>query len=138
MKRFSKIVSAIVAVPLAMQSTAMNWACMSVGNAGYSLVRKLTAFRWPAPADRTRMKPSPLSMVGAGVAQLLDGGLQVARLGVAKDDVAAGRGHRAEEGAGLDAVGHDAVRLRGRVQPVDALDADAAGAMAFDSWRPSR
>ena len=45
MKRFSKIVSAIVAVPSAMQSMAMNWACMSVGNAGYSLVRKLTAFR---------------------------------------------------------------------------------------------
>ena len=27
----------------------MNWACMSVGNAGYSLVRKLTAFNAPAP-----------------------------------------------------------------------------------------
>ena len=39
MKRFSKIVSVTRAVPSATQFTAMSWACMSVGNCGYSLVR---------------------------------------------------------------------------------------------------
>jgi len=61
MKRFSKIVSATLAAPSAMQSSAMNWACMSVGNAGYSLVRKLTA-RNRASA-RTRIQSEPASML---------------------------------------------------------------------------
>ena len=43
MKRFSKIVSLITPTPSATQLSAMNWACMSVGKAGYGAVVRLTA-----------------------------------------------------------------------------------------------
>ncbi len=60
MKRFSKIVSLITALPSAMQFTAINCACMSVGNAGYSLVRKPTALS--RPSARTRIQSLPASI----------------------------------------------------------------------------
>ena len=47
MKRFSKIVSVTLAVPVEMAFSAMNCACMSVGKPGYSVVRKLCAFSLP-------------------------------------------------------------------------------------------
>jgi hypothetical protein len=60
-------------------------------------------------ALRTRIQahPSrPPSICGAGLAQLVDHGVQVVGAGVpAQRHVAAGGGHRAQEGAGLDAVG---------------------------------
>ena len=133
MKRFSKIVSVIVDVPSAMQSSGHELG-LHVGRERRVLAgaeahrlqragaRRLHADEAVAGLDRR-----------AGLAQLLDHRLEVARLGVAQHDVAAGRRHRAQEGAGLDAVGHDAVRLRRRVQPVDALDADAARAVALDA-----
>ena len=40
-----------------MQFSAMNCACMSVGNAGYSLVRKLTAFGRPSALTRIQSCP---------------------------------------------------------------------------------
>lgn len=43
MKRFSKIVSLITPTPSATQLSAMNCACISVGNAGYGAVVRLTA-----------------------------------------------------------------------------------------------
>ena len=58
MKRFSKIVSVTVAVPWAMQLSAMNWACMSVGKPGYSVVRKPWALSVAPPVLCTRMPPS--------------------------------------------------------------------------------
>ena len=60
MKRFSKMVSWITALPSATQSSAMNWACMSVGKAGYSLVRKPTAFGRLLAV--TRIQSAPASM----------------------------------------------------------------------------
>ena len=45
MKRFSKIVSVTLLAPCEMQLSAMNWACMSVGKPGYSVVRKFCARR---------------------------------------------------------------------------------------------
>ena len=50
---------------------------------------------------------------------------------MAQRDVTAGGGDRAQKGAGLDAVGHHLVR--GAVQALDALDANAARAMALDA-----
>src|SRR5690606_20431013 len=47
-----------------------------------------------------------------------------------QDDVAPRGRHGAQEGAGLDAVGHDTVG--GAVQAFHALDDDAVGAVAFD------
>ena len=43
MKRFSKMVSVMTAVPFATVASAMNCACMSVANPGYGAVRTLTA-----------------------------------------------------------------------------------------------
>ena len=61
MKRFSKMVSATVAVPCAMQSSAMNCACMSVGKPGYSVVRKLCALSCAPPALWIRMPSAAAS-----------------------------------------------------------------------------
>jgi hypothetical protein len=78
-----------LAEPSAMQSSAMNWACMSVGNAGYSRVRKLTCVRTPVAADA--------DPVGArldrrtGLAELVDDGRRGGRRGAAQHHVAAGR-----------------------------------------------
>ena len=43
MKRFSKMVSVMSAVPRATVASAMNCACMSVAKPGYGAVRMLTA-----------------------------------------------------------------------------------------------
>ena len=43
MKRFSNTVSVTTPVPLATQLSAVNWACMSVGKAGYGAVLMSTA-----------------------------------------------------------------------------------------------
>ena len=67
----------------------------------------------------------------AGLAQLVDHRLEVLAARVAQHDVAAGRRDRAQERAGLDPVGDDAVR--DAVQPLDALDADPARAVALDA-----
>ncbi len=53
MKRFSKMVSVTRLGPEAIVFTAMNWACMSVGKPGYSVVRKDTGFG--RPSMRARM-----------------------------------------------------------------------------------
>jgi hypothetical protein len=68
--------------------------------------------------------------VHTGVAQLVDHGVHVVGAAVAQHHVAAGGRDGAEKGAGLDAVGHHLVLAA--VQLVDALDADAAGAVALD------
>ena len=97
-----------------MQFTAMNCACMSVGKAGYSLVRKLTAFGRPLHADA---QPAVDGVdLCAGLAQLVDHRVEVVGARALEQHLAAGRRHRAQEGAGLDAVGDDAVRRARRVQ----------------------
>jgi hypothetical protein len=50
--RFSKIVSVITEVPPARVASAMNCACMSVGNAGYGAVRRLVGASLPLRAIR--------------------------------------------------------------------------------------
>ena len=50
MKRFSNTVSTTLDVPLAWVISAMNWACMSVGNPGCSLVVMSTAVRSVQPS----------------------------------------------------------------------------------------
>eukprot|EP01137_Pigoraptor_chileana_P029746 Opistho-2@15329 len=66
----------------------------------------------------------------AGVAQLVDHGVEVVAARMAQEGLAARGRHGAQEGAGLDAVGHHGVLAA--VQLLDALDADVAGAVAFD------
>ena len=68
--------------------------------------------------------------LGTGVAQLLDHGVEVVRAGVLQRHVAAAGRHGAQEGAGLDAVGHHLVLAA--AQALHALDANAAAAVAFD------
>ena len=51
MKRFSKIVSRMVAAPRATELSAVNCACMSVGNAGNGAVATSTAASRRAPAS---------------------------------------------------------------------------------------
>ena len=59
-KRFSKIVSVTLELPLAIVFNAINWACMSVGKAGYSEVLKLTGLGlW---AILARMVSEPISI----------------------------------------------------------------------------
>ncbi len=60
MKRFSKIVSTTCAVPLAIVFSAMNCACMSVGNAGYSEVRMVTAEGRRSIVTRSQSPPSTI------------------------------------------------------------------------------
>ena len=91
MKRFSKIVSVTSPAPSAMQLSAMNCACMSVGKPGYSVVRKLTACGRAAHVHADA-SPSPAVDARAGFAQLVDHGVEV--VGAAhrvSSDVAAGR-----------------------------------------------
>ena len=113
MKRFSKMVSVTRAVPSAMQFSAMNCACMSVGNSGYSLVRKLTALRPAARRARGSSRRRTRSSTPASRSLSITASRWSARASL-QQHVAARRRHRAQEGAGLDAVGHDAVRLRAR------------------------
>ena len=66
--RFSKIVSVMTAVPVARVASAMNCACMSVGNPGCGAVRTLTARR--GPSRRTRMR-SPSMVMSAPTSRSL-------------------------------------------------------------------
>ena len=59
--------------------------------------------------------------LGAGLAQLVDHGIQVVGAAMPQHDVAAGRRNGAQEGAGLDAVGHHLVGAA--VELFHALDA---------------
>ena len=70
---------------------------------------------------------------GAGLAQLVEHRVEMARLGAPQRDITARRDHRAQEGAGFDAVGDDVVRPRGRLQTLDAVDDDAVGAVPLDA-----
>ena len=75
-----------------------------------------------APASRS-LSITASSMVGVGAAQ---------------QHVAAGRRHRAQEGAGLDAVGDDAVRLARRVQRARRPGCGCGWCRRPRSARPSR
>ena len=105
-------------------SSAMNCACMSVGKrrvlawCGSSTARGRAV---DAHADASRRRPS---IVAPASRSLSITASRMVGAGVRAADVAAGRRDRAQEGAGLDAVGHDPVRRA--VQLVDALDRDAA------------
>ena len=77
MKRFSKIVSVTVAVPWAMQLSAMNCACMSVGKPGYSVVRKPWALSVAPPSALHADAAVHRLHGGAGFAQLFDDGIEV-------------------------------------------------------------
>jgi len=57
------MVSRITAAPSATALMAMNWACMSVGNAGYGAVRMLTAFSRAGALRRMASKLGDFSMV---------------------------------------------------------------------------
>ncbi|MCY1449340.1 hypothetical protein D9M71_660710 [compost metagenome] len=58
MKRFSNTVSMTAPVPSATAFMEMNWACMSVGNAGYGAVRIFTAFgRLPFMSSSIQLLP---------------------------------------------------------------------------------
>ncbi|MNS97997.1 hypothetical protein D3C72_1323480 [compost metagenome] len=65
MKRFSKMVSVTIEAPRAITFRAMNWACMSVGKPGYSVVLKLCAFRWSyaGPCEPMRMPSGSVTTV---------------------------------------------------------------------------
>ena len=67
---------------------------------------------------------------GTGLAQFFDDGVEVVGTTVAQHHITTRGRHGTQKGAGLDAVGHHAVGAT--VQPLDALDANAAGAMAFN------
>ena len=123
MKRFSKIVSVTCAVPSAMQFERHELR-LHVGRE--SRVRRgAEAHRLRPPgashADRSRR---PASMLAPASRSLSITASRWSARASLQQHVAAGRRHGAQEGAGLDAVGHDAVR--GAVQALDALDADAA------------
>ena len=66
-----------------------------------------------------------------GVAQFLHHGFQVIDTAPLQHHIAAGSGHRAQKGAGLDAVCHHLVRAA--VQLLHALDANAAGAVSLNA-----
>ena len=69
-------------------------------------------------------------MRGAGFLKFGDDGAEVVGVAVGDGEVAAGDGACDEEGAGLDAVGIDAVMRA--VEAGDALYADGGGSGAFD------
>ena len=75
--RFSKIVSVIVALPLAMAFRTINCACISVGKAGYSEVVKLTGLGRPAMLAAIQSGPisifKPASLSLANKASKLSG-----------------------------------------------------------------
>ena len=102
---------------------------MSVGNAGYGAVRRLTARGRPFIAHPDRIGRA--LDVGAGLAQLVEHGVEGRGRRAAQQHVTAGCRDGAQEGAGLDAVGHHAVPRS--VQPLDALHDDAVGAGAVDA-----
>jgi hypothetical protein len=62
--------------------------------------------------------------------ELVDHGVEVVAARVAQEGLAARSSYGAQESAGLDSVGHHGVLAA--VQLLDALDADVAGAVAFD------
>ena len=128
MKRFSKMFSVMVVAPSAWVARAMNWACMSVGKPGNSSVEMLVALS--EPPERTRTCPCRLSRRTPQASSLAMSAPRWAGLQSVDVEVAAGDGRGDEEGAGLDAVGIDAVARA--VESGDSLDADGGGACAFD------
>ena len=107
--------------------------CRSVGKPGYGSVATSTARGRRGPCTR---KPSGRWLdVAPAAASLSSAMLEVPRLAVADDDVAAGQRRRERPGAGDDPVRHDAVLHR--VQPLDALDLERRGGDAVDAARPS-
>ena len=115
-------------VPSAWVARAMYCACMSVGKPGYSSVVMSAALSGLSPRTRTRIRRcrrlrrrhcSSLAIGRRG------GGIAAVDV-----EIASGDGSGDEEGAGFDAVGIDAVARA--VESGDALDADGAGAGAFD------
>src|ERR1700722_2978985 len=108
MKRFSKMVSVIIAAPSAVLISAMSCACRSVGNPGKGSVVTSTPLR--RLARRETLMPFGI--------------------GAQKIERTAGDRRRHHISPGLDAVGDDAVR--GAVQAFHPFDADAVGARAGD------
>ena len=107
MKRFSKIVSVMRDLPLAMVISPMNCACRSVGKPGKGAVVTSTG-AMPAPLRLTRM-PELVGVISAPVCgNHVERGLQQVGPRAFEHDVAAGHGDRHGIGAGLDAVGDDA------------------------------
>ena len=85
MKRFSKIVSVIIAAPSATHISAMNCACRSVGKPGKGSV--ITSTPCSSPFAHPAMKPSALSAsstpasrsLSRGAAEQLEPGVLAAR-----------------------------------------------------------
>jgi len=132
MKRFSKMFSVTVLVPSAWVARAMYWACMSVGKPGYSSVVMSAALSSPPFAPPEPDADFVLADVDldAALFEFGDECAEVFGLAAIDVEVAAGDGSGDEEGAGFDAVGIDAMARA--VEFGDALDADGAGAGAFD------
>ncbi len=128
MKRFSKMFSVTELVPSAWVARAMYWACMSVGKPGVLFRGHVGSFELAARANA--------NVVGTDIDldtalfELGDERAEVLRFAAVDIEVAAGDGSCDEEGAGLDAVGVDAVACA--VEFGDALDADGGCAGAFD------
>ena len=103
---------------------------MSVGNAGYGAVVRLTAFgRLPLHVERDAVAVDVDLRAGLARACRSTASSVSGRV-AARGDAAAG--HRAgdQEGAGFDAVGQHVVLAA--VQALDAVHDDATGAGAFD------
>ena len=104
MKRFSNTVSVMTPTPSATQLSAVNCACMSVGNAGYGAVVMLTAFgRLPAHVELDPVLAG--RDVRAGVLELAEHRVERLRTRALGRDLAAGDRAGDEERAGLDAIG---------------------------------
>ena len=112
MKRFSKIVSVIIEAPSAIAISAMTCACRSVGKPGKGSVITST------PASRPLRRRTAQAVRGLGDARprRVRGCRRTAATWSSRAPielhVAAGRRRRHHIGAGLDAVGDDAVRAR--------------------------
>jgi hypothetical protein len=136
MKRFSKMVSVTAAVPCATHVQRHELRLHVGREAGvFGGAEALRLQRGTAALEAMRTPPSTGRDVAAGVAQLVDHGVEVVGAGMAQEDLAARCGHGAQEGAGLDAIRHHG--MLAAVQFLDALDADMAGAVACRSSRPS-
>jgi hypothetical protein len=103
MKRFSKTVSVTMPTPSAMLFRAQNWACMSVGKAGWGAVWISTARGRPLHVELDPVR-ADLDL-GPRLAQLLQHRIQAVG-GCGRPAPAAGHGGTDQEGPGLDAVGH--------------------------------
>ncbi len=119
MKRFSKMVSVTLdgPSPIALSDHELG---LHVGRkarvfGGAEALRRQAALRTHVDAILDR------GHRGAGRAQLFDHRIQVVGAAMPQHDVAAGRRNRAQESAGLDAVGHHLVGAAAEF--FDALDA---------------